>query len=488
MNKIWTYIFIALFIGFTACNNNDDFDIDIQPGTNLVGKVMDGDTPLEGVVVSDGFTTVVTDVNGIYQMKIQKQSKFVFVSVPADCEIPHENNIPAFYKKLGVRIAGEVIRRDFNLKKMTKKDKFYLLAMADVQIANSIDLTLLKEDIPKISAYVQTLTGKPVYGISLGDLVWDNMPYYAEYTEQIRKIGVPVFQVIGNHDHNMGVINDDAKSAKDYEESFGPTYYSYNIGDCHFIVLDDVEYSGGPYKGYKGKIAEAQLEWLKQDLKYVSKEKLIVLGMHIPTKRRVSYTAVQNNQDLYDILEGYKVRILSGHTHNNFVTTITDDIEENTIGAVCGAFWTGDLCNDGSPRGYAIYEIDGNQISDWYYKGTNHDRDYQMKLYPLGAAITTSRQDGIIVNIFSWHSNWIVKVSENGGTTNILSSNIKEIDREAYDYMNGTDKPSYRPTVADPEKNNDHMFYYKPSNSWTSVKIEATTPYGNTYIKTINKE
>lgn len=487
MNKIWTYIFIVSLIGFIACSDDDKSDIDIQLDMNLVGKVMDGSTPLEGVIVSDGFVTAITNADGIYQMKIRKQSKFVFVSVPANCEIPHDNYIPTFYKKLGVRIAGEVVRRDFDLKRSEKKDKFYLLALADVQIANSTDLTLLKGDIPQITSYVKTLTGKPVYGISLGDLVWDNMPYYTNYTEEIRKIGVPIFQVIGNHDHNMGIINNDEKSAKDYEDNFGPTYYSYNIGDCHFVVLDDVDYSGGPDKGYKGRITETQLEWLKEDLKYVSKDKLIILGTHIPTKRRVSNTAVENNQALYDILEGYKVRILSGHTHNNYVTTITAEIEENTLGAVCGAFWTGDLCNDGSPRGYAVYEIDGNKISDWYYKGTHHDRDYQMKLYSPGNAVTVSRQDGIIANIFSWHSNWTVTVSENGGAASILSPNIKEIDRDAYDYMDGTDKPAYRPTVADPEKNNDHMFYYKPSTNWTSVKIEATDPYGNTYTKTINK-
>ncbi|WP_185154850.1 calcineurin-like phosphoesterase family protein [Dysgonomonas sp. 25] len=497
MNKIMKLLLIVFLSGiFLNCsdedrptreggNNNSAGSIKVKEGMNLVGMVLDGNTPIEGVVVSDGYTVTKTDEDGIYQMSANRDAKFVFLSVPADCEIPvGANNIPKIYKTIGVIKQGDVLRRDFSLKRTQKIENFTLLALADVQIGNSTDLNLLKVEVPKIKSYIDSKITTPVYGISLGDLVWDNMPYLQQYAEETGLIGVPTFQVIGNHDHNKAVLSDDAGSAVDFEANFGPTYYSYNIGDCHFVVLDDVLYTGD--KNYTGNITQNQLDWLKKDLEHVSKDKLIILGVHIPTKRRNSSGAVSNNQDLYTILDGYKVRILSGHSHNNYTTTISPDIEENTMGSVMGAFWSGDLCNDGSPRGYTIYEIEGNEIKNRYYKGTSHDRDYQMYLYNIGEAVTVSRQDGLIFNLFNWHTNWTVKVYEDGVYTTTLTNNVKELDRRAYDFMDGPSKPAYRPS-AEPERNNDHMFYYKPSASWSTVKVEATDPYGNTYIQSINR-
>ncbi|MFV0606017.1 MAG: calcineurin-like phosphoesterase C-terminal domain-containing protein, partial [Niabella sp.] len=92
-----------------------------------------------------------------------------------------------------------------------------------------------------------------------------------------------------------------------------------------------------------------------------------------------------------------------------------------------------------------------------------------------------------IINIFSWHSNWTVKVAENNGPYKIMSTNIKEYDRAAYDYLFGDEKPVYRP-FAEPENNNDHMFNYHPSDTCRFINVLATDGYGNTYTGTINRD
>ncbi|MDD3040865.1 calcineurin-like phosphoesterase family protein [Bacteroides sp.] len=467
-------------------NGNEDSGISVKPGMNLVGKIMDGTTPLQGVVVSDGYTTATTDDEGIYQMKANSKAEFVFVSVPADCEIPVSNNFPVIYQTITVK-PNDVLYKNFSLKKSGVKSQFRLLAVADIQIGDKTDITYLETDIPKIISYLkEDIDSQPIYGISLGDLVWDNLPYYSNYKEQVSRLNIPTFSVIGNHDHDMNVKDNDEAADAAFKENFGPTYYSYNIGQCHFVVLDDVLYEGGADKSYTGTITDRQLAWLKEDLKHISKDKLIILGVHIPTKRRNSNSQVTNNAALYKLLEGYQVRILSGHSHNNYTTTISENIEENSLGSIMGAYWNGDLCNDGSARGFAIYEIEGNQIKNWYYKGTHHERDYQMYLYSPGEAVSDKYKSGIIVNIFTWHTNWSVKLYENGIYKQNLTQNIKEMDPRAYNTMYGSDKPSHRPS-AEPEKNCDHMFFYQPTSSWSEVKIEASDPYGNTYVKTITK-
>ena len=143
------------------------------------------------------------------------------------------------------------------------------------------------------------------------------------------------------------------------------------------------------------------------------------------------------------------------------------------------------------PRGYAVYEIEGNRIANWYYKGTAYPKEYQMYLYGPGQAVSEQYRDGLIFNIFNWHSTWTVEVREDDAawTTLPSGSNLKyEMDRRAYDFMYGDTKPEHRPT-AEPETNNDHMFYYEPSSAtWSEVTVKASDPYGNVYTESIRNE
>ena len=497
-------LIFALFVGWlpVACGGDDAPGGTGPNGGNatVTGTVVDQrGLPVEGVVVSDGLLTTLTDESGYYALESDlSKRRFVQVTIPAAYEIPVKNGIPQFWRRIPE--GATEFEADFTLQARRKAASRYTVLMtADPQIRSrsarydnfafhSIDMY---EDMCRdLRETAASITDRPVYGISLGDLVWDNMPFHEVYKQRIRKIGVPVFQVIGNHDHNKA-ITVDADADASFEAAFGPTYYSYNIGDCHFIVLDDVLYTGS--SSYTADITDEQMAWLEQDLKYVPKDKLIIIGLHIATSRRNRPTShVADYKELYALLDGYNVRILSGHSHNNYTTTISETIEENTLGAVMGAYWNGEeLCNDGSPRGYAVYEIEGNRIRNWYYKGTAFPREYQMYLYGPGEAVSEKYRDGLILNIFNWHTTWTVEVQEdNAGWVTLPSdSNLRyEMDRRAYDFMFGDTKPEHRPT-AEPESNNDHMFYYKPaSESWGTVTVRASDPYGNVYTESIRNE
>ena len=63
-------------------------------------------------------------------------------------------------------------------------------------------------------------------------------------------LNAPVYNVIGNHDDafekaNLVMKSNDLKADTVYKRHYGPTYYSYNRGKVHYVVLDDVEYRGG---------------------------------------------------------------------------------------------------------------------------------------------------------------------------------------------------------------------------------------------------
>lgn len=509
--KFLNYIAVSLAI-FTmaSCDDNveavrtggdnDKLTIQHQFGKNLVGRVTVDGVPREGVVVSDGITVMTTDANGEYQMYTTGR-QHVFISVPEDCEVPVFNGHPKFYKTLDFS-NDAIIQRDFQLRSCNKKTEWTLFTMADVQIGNGDVNDYSNVVMPQILDFTQTLTNN-AYGINVGDIVWNTPSLFETYKSQVAKTLIPTFNVIGNHDHNEGIKND-TESDRDYRNALGPTYYSVNIGDCHLVVLDDVLYRGIDGRNdYSGTITQAQLDWLEKDLSYVSKDKMIIIGVHIPTKRRNRSTQLTNNQALYDLVKDFKeVQILSGHTHNNFTTTIADNITETTFGAVMGAYWY-PLCNDGSPRGYAVLKFNGNRLVDKYYRGAATPRDYQMEIYPPSEAVMWQKDakagdpyDKILVNIFAWHSTWTVEIQEDGGAWTTLSDSDRLVPTAA--------RPCWDPRIhlqvnedgvldanhggSAPENYNDHMFLYKPASSWKNVTVRATDPFGNVYTSSLDNK
>ena len=471
-----------------------------QFGMNLVGRVTVNGAPRQGVVVSDGVNVITTDANGEYQM-YTKDRQHVFVSLPADCEVPVVNGLPKIYQTLDFSDAA-IIQRDFNLVQKTKDTEWTLFIQADPQLGSDADVAdFTNAMLPGMTSFAASITPN-AYGIQLGDIVWNKPDMYPTYKNLMGQVSVPFFSVIGNHDHNEGVKNDTG-SDKDFRNALGPTYYSLNIGDAHIVVLDDVLYSGASGRNdYKGEITQQQMDWLAKDLSYVDKDKMIILGVHIPTMRRNSSSHVSNNQALYDLLKEYaEVQILSGHSHNQYTTTIADNITETTFGAVMGAYWY-ELCNDGSPRGYAAMKINGNKSVDKYYMGADNDRTKQIKLYKPEDAVLWNPSnapgtpyDKILANVYCWHETWTVEVQEDGGAWQKLT------DADRLIPANNGGKcwdPDVRKCLVDgsipanhngsaPEDKNDHMFLYTPKATWSSVTVRATDSYGNVYTETLKK-
>ena len=484
------YILLLFTLLQYACSSDDQtpapegpgLDFEVAAGMNLAGKVLIDNQAAEGIVVSDGYNVVLTDANGIYQMKRDAKARFVFVSLPANCKVPVTGNIAAHYAPIDQN--KEMVKANFLLEGAATENNFVLVAIADPQTGSDYEVSRFRnEGAYELAQLSKTIGNTPHYGMLLGDIVWDKMDLFDAVKSTLAPVKFPFFAVIGNHDHDLNVVNDDENASLVYEKQFGPRYYSFNRGECHFIVLDDVDYTGGPDKGYNAKISAEQLTWLEKDLSHVDKNKLILLNLHIPTQRRMSSSHVDNNAELYRLLEGYRVEIMSAHTHYNITTTISPDIREHTHGAICGAFWSGDINVDGTPNGYGVYEIEGNRIKDGYYKSVRKDRTHQMRLY---SANTFPPVNGkIVANIWNWHTDWTVKVYENG----ILKGNMQQTERNdydpfAYDFLTVRASSHPHPTVALADQT-DHLFYYVPENASATIKIEATDPYGNVYSEEI---
>lgn len=492
-------LFVLLFVAFAA-NGKSIAAAAPTEEISLSGRVTVDGQPREGVVVSDGISVVTTDADGIYQMT-SKGRQHVFVSVPADCELPLEEGFPKFYAVIPDG-REKVRRQDFELTSSPVRKRWSLMVIADPQIGVRDTADYANTVVPQISRFASTL-GPNTYGIALGDLIWNSPGLYPEYRRQSSRIGIPLFSVIGNHDHNEKIHND-TESDRDFRNAVGPTYYSVNIGDCHLVALDDVVYSGKKNRNdYSGGLTRQQLDWLRRDLAHVDTSKTIIVGVHIPTSRRNARWKIDGHEELYDLLRPFhRAEILSGHTHYHFTTTIEPKITETTYGAAMGAFWYPE-CNDGSPRGFGIITFDGADIVDKFYVGAATPRRYQMKLYgPKEAALWNPETkpgepyDKILINIFCWHTDWRVEVSEDGRPFAPLSDDARLIPSESGGKCWDPDirkclvkgKIPSNHGGSKPADLNDHMFLYKPEEGWSTITVRATDPYGNVYTETLDRQ
>lgn len=123
-------------------------------------------------------------------------------------------------------------------------------------------------------------------------MTWDQYWYsnrydLSKYLITIKSVDLPIFNCTGNHDNNP-YCADDWQAEQAYKDIIGPTYYSFNLGNAHYIVLDNIQYiNTGASQGtigkrnYNKKLTEEQLSWLKKDLATVTdKNAPLFVAMH----------------------------------------------------------------------------------------------------------------------------------------------------------------------------------------------------------------
>jgi hypothetical protein len=462
----------------------NSFDNRMDGFPRIGGSVKSDSKPLQNVVVSDGFSVTSTDAKGKYELVLNPFAEFVFLSVPRGYAFANDKGIANFYKRL---TPGEKkLSADFELEKLPVDDtRHNFIVWADPQIQDAEDAKLLtSESVPDTHQLVKSYGADALFhGIGCGDLVWDKFELFAEYKSAIATVGIPFFQVIGNHDMDLDARADDGSSTT-FRNHFGPTYYSFNRGAIHYVVLDDVFFLGSS-RQYIGYITEQQLAWLEKDLSFIEPGSTVVVYLHIPanTGEMMRYKmkegpidgVVSNRQDLYRILKPFKTHIMSGHTHYNEKIFDAENVMEHVHGSLCGAWWTGPICFDGTPSGYGVYEVNGSELT-WYYKAVGKDRNHQMRVYPVGAV--PEMQDSFAVNVWNWDHEWKVEWYEDDIFKGPLQR-VTSLDPWAVQLQKGTDKPSKR-TWVEPHLT-DHMFFGKPSAGARGVTIKVTDRFGTVY-------
>ena len=392
----------------------------------------DVDEPFAGVKVSNGKEIVTTGDDGKYELPVQDGS-IIFVIKPTGFRSPLDaNNLPQFYyihkpdgspklKYAGSQPTGHLPASiDFPMYAVSEPETFRIVLFGDPQPRNMTEVDYIAQDV------VTELIGcNHAFGVSLGDLAFDNLETLEPLNQVIGLIGIPWYNLIGNHDLNLDGENRDQIN-ETFESIYGPTYYSFDHGNVHFVVLDNIDWKLLPdesdesgaedVKKFFPRFGKQQLQFVERDLAMIPESQMVVLLMHAPIME------TDDRQELYRLIEKRPLCVsVSAHTHTQAHYFLgkedgfNGDQEHHHIVnvTVSGAWWSGakdargiphSTMRDGAPNGYSIMTFEPDRyLLD--FKGAGHPTDYQMRIeLPYAVSAAESAATAVWVNVFNGSS------------------------------------------------------------------------------------
>ena len=437
---------------------------------NVTGRVVDTEGHgLENVVVTDGEQCVRTLFDGSFYLNTDPATtKFIYISTPSGYLPPVSGGLPQFYKLLsGITPSNGLYNcGNFTLTPVDNPDRYTLLISADPQPRKKEGKWALMDGIAfnslavcedlylELKDVAATISDRQVYGICLGDIVHEDMSLFPTYINGISGVGYPTYNVIGNHDYNPDAADDEAGD-DEFESYFGPCSYSFNIGKIHYIILDDLLMEKNPDADNKltksgHGLSERIWAWLQADLSYIPKTTKLMVCAHAPMFRLENGNERTNTQahgrDYGALFALYpEVHAWAGDSHTGFNYIYPSShrnkkVQVHTVARSTGELWTNEYLTNGTPYGFTVVEVDGNDISwrfhpnkyqraawigsprtssapsytwrDWNYNASGIavmkdgsgtlSESYQMHAYPKGSY----GDDYVYVNVFLWDTLW----------------------------------------------------------------------------------
>ncbi|CAN4279653.1 calcineurin-like phosphoesterase C-terminal domain-containing protein [Pseudoxanthomonas sp. LjRoot125] len=359
-----------------------------------------GEPGLPGIKVSNGIDIATSNAQGEYALDYV-DGRTVFVIKPPGYDLAvRRDGLPARWRNLQYHTApalkyGGIPQRQpdcthFALRpKPAVQGDLDVLLFADSQTSSVKDVDYYWRDI------VQPLVGKhgAALGLTLGDVTNDDLSLYPEILRTTMSLQVPWLFIPGNHDLDFDAASDE-ESLRTFRHHLGPDTFAWEEEAATFIGLDDVIYQPGRSPAYFGGLREDQFAFLQAYLPTVRKDRLLVIGVHIPFyEPGARGFRAADRERLFAMLKDFPhVLLLSGHTHTQrhwYHDASTgwqglQPLHEYNVGAACGAYWSGvkdaegvpdTTMADGTPNGYARLRVraGGDYALSWHSARSEND-------------------------------------------------------------------------------------------------------------------
>lgn len=374
-------------------------------GATIIGGRVTGDgEPLSGVLVSDGYRIVRTGSDGQYKLPIGPSSgRFVFVTTPRGYWTE------SYY--VPIDKAASSGKADFSLAPRRQPDRFnfaFICDLADLSTGpKKVGTRKTKASIREINALDPT----PAFIMVQGDICIQagqgkNCVDCFAVSKIPTRIGIGNHEIMAKQENPYGA----------YERLFGPTYYSFDWGPVHFIVMNGNKAMplGKGNATVHGAVEGSELAWLEADLAAQPKGKPIIVGVHIPIvstypARRTDlddgpFWETPNDKLLTDLLARYHVKlVLQGHMHENERITV-GGVEYVESVSLSGSWWHDgegfERATDGCPRGYRIVSVDGSKVTHRYRSSCESHVDRRGEFVRLQGRVAASKKAVFTFNCY----------------------------------------------------------------------------------------
>ncbi|MHB8896642.1 MAG: metallophosphoesterase family protein [Candidatus Geothermincolia bacterium] len=345
--------------------------------------------------------------------------------VPASA-VPELYNLYVQFNVAGRRVADSQPNA-VSIMKQRKQGDFRFITLTDVHVhernvsgfmAPQTNKGIAPDGTPVFfqRAIDQVNLIRPDFVVMMGDYVFaqrrpgEYQVEFAEFYKQLLRFRVPVFMAPGNHDQYLNQVN----GAEVFEDNIGPLYYSFEVGNSHFTVVNTSQWPGGdrtvmskfnglfnfPRK-WQGQVLKAtderkpetyrgQLAWVRDDLvsSHDSANRFLVMH-HDPFRKNGKAAAWKNERfggiitlggsgtgstALKTLAAKYHVGYaMTGHMHSDYVGY---DRWTDKTGSTGYVNQTMVYFDDGekskSYPGYRLWNVRGQTVSGFNYVDDFH--------------------------------------------------------------------------------------------------------------------
>ena len=361
---------------------------------------------------------------------------------------------------------------------------FNLVVVGDPQPQTEEQITRLERDIiPQIATIVDEYkaTGYPTAILLTGDVVWDNMDFLPRVKADFEALGVPVYAVIGNHDHNKHHKNNQPRAEQDYINAWGERNQAFMLGETLFVTLDNIDYA--TKESYSLKVDADQLIWLAEVMDEYADVEHVAVCMHAPATSHRTGGFIPYAKPIVRIIGERKIDLITGHGHRHFTADHTPEIIEHSVAQVNGNLWFAPICSDGTPLGvFCVEERNGEWM--WHHRILGKDADEALITYPVGRV--KEHEEYVVVKVVGWDSKWQLSWSENGSYMGAMEQ-ISILDPDYMYYVeNEADyREKYMKRLRRSARPHRHYFRCKPTIENSEITITATDRFGRVYTTTL---
>lgn len=245
---------------------------------------------MAGVSVSNGREVVKTAADGSFELPDDPTARFVTVTTPSGYR-PGETHY--------LKIVSGTGSYDFGLVRNGHTGAFEFIQITDTETPTP------KEWIDDLKDYAAA--NSTAFIMHTGDICY--MPGLDFHAANVRngQMGIPMYYTIGNHDLVRGDYGEQY-----FEERFGPTWYSFEVGNVHFLALPML---GGDHAPSYSK--KQVLEWIKNDLAQTDPDKKVIMFNHDLWFSGDDFV-IRAGGDSIDMKRHNLVAFIYGHWHSQY--------------------------------------------------------------------------------------------------------------------------------------------------------------------------